>query len=130
MTDALDDDDIIYNIYNRDGVMISEDIYRELIDVPTYVRFKTDIISSPNGDEYLISTIWRGIDYSAGMAGKPLIFETQVYEIIERDETKVKVKPPFAQQDKLPFDYYSDEYEAWSGHQVIVDHMRSTNYDN
>lgn len=129
MTDELDD--TIYNIYDRDGKLISEDIYRVLIEDPNYIKFRHSLVITPLGEEYLVITNWRGIDFATGVAGKPLIFETQVYEVIERDEElgTIKVKAPHFREDALPFDYYSDEFEAWVGHDAIVQHMRKTIYE-
>jgi len=61
--------------FNKQGKPITLSRWVELFEDPAYKIIKRD--ETPNG---VVSTIWLGLDHSFEESGKPLIFETMIFE--------------------------------------------------
>ena len=64
-----------------------------------------------------VSTVWFGIDYSLGLANKPLIFETMVFTSKDKMES-------------VNMQRYSTEKEALAGHKAMVKYYNAKHSRN
>jgi hypothetical protein len=98
--------------FDRDGKAITlEEMCIITNKDPSYKIVKQEII-----DDYLVSTVWIGIDMNFFASDKPLIFETMIF-----DETSNK-------RDSRALEYqerYATEEEAFIGHEEAVAYIRS-----
>lgn len=96
--------------YDKDGNPIDVLRWSELFTDFKYRR----IVETTLPNKIWISTVWQGLDHSL-VQGKPLIFETMVFQRKEQKE----------QFDTLDMARYSTLAEAKSGHAEMVKKWRA-----
>lgn len=122
--------------YDREGNPISLDRFCELCADREY-----KVVQQDHVDNWLVSTVWLGIDHDFTGKGPPIIFETMVFDqsqegLQESAETMKKGakaaeemtgrKYPEPDPEKVPLgpeafmDRYATEEEARKGHQVAL----------
>ncbi len=89
--------------YNREGKLISFDQWGKLYQNPYYKIVKQEYTKVG----FFVSTVWLGIDHNFDIGGKPIIFETMVFT-------------PNKTTGDLDCERYSDEFEAFVGHEKMV----------
>lgn len=103
------------DFYDRAGLVITLDQWRELLGVADYVRVALDTI----GDGIEVSTIWLGMDHGfATLFDKdaaPIVFETMVF-----DEHGVR-----HDLNALFMQRYATEGEAILGHKETVEAIKA-----
>lgn len=109
-------DDVLF--YDRDGKIISAQEHSMLLLTKNYVMVAVSDVVSANGKDLIVATYWAGIDYSNGFAGEPLIYKTTCRYAEPDGEYHLKL---IEQENELPFDYYSNEFDAFTGHTFICE---------
>lgn len=99
--------------YNRDGEPISAQTWAGLNRNEEYQR-----LAHTHVGNYLVSTIWLGIDMGFSGTGKPIIFETMVF-----DQGPGSKRP----WNDLEQRRYATEEEALAGHAALVEEVRLIN---
>ena len=88
--------------YDFNGDKIGQQEWSDL-----YIDIKNRTIDYTKVGRYRISTVWLGLNYNYVPEGKPLIFETMVFDLKDRDT------------DVGCYRYSTKEEAAW-GHQLAV----------
>lgn len=94
--------------YNRDGIPITDDEFKQLFDDMRYRRVaRTKVVDAAEPmKSYDVSTVWLGINHSLDYVGPPLIFETMVFtEGSDEDDACTR---------------YPTEHLAREGHAAVV----------
>jgi hypothetical protein len=93
---------------DRDGCPITVEQWTVLQPDIDYSRVaRSTVMDAANPSRVLeVSTVWLGLDYSFGMGGPPLIFETMVFGDSEESE--------------LCCERYATESQAREGHTAMV----------
>lgn len=117
--------------FDREGRPISPQQYMKLARSKRYPIVDGTLVHSANNKPFFVSTIWLGYDQTMGFAPKPLIFGTQVFDVLKVEGSTLTLAPsaPNPQDptaSELPFDYYEDEFDALAGHLHIVDYVKET----
>lgn len=101
--------------YDREGRPISREEGSQLLGSYDRRLVGLDVVTSPDGTEYEVSTMHLVVDHSFGDPGGPVLFETGVrpagglWDIVRR---------------------YGTETEARVGHRIVVAHTRNGFYQD
>lgn len=90
--------------FDRDGNPISRTEWAWLFAQPEY-----QIVRHWHRDEWLVSTVWLGLDHGFGFEETPIIYETMVFRV-----------PGFEDYERR----YATEGDAVAGHDSIVSEVK------
>lgn len=115
--DELEDIGARLGLYDRQGNRLSMSRWILLTDDEDYRR-----VASTDVGPYWVSTVWLGMDHSFGLGGRPILFETMVFQRDQRDD---RDDEDVGVRDLDCVRYWSEE-EALKGHEDMVTLIRAT----